>query len=132
MATNTFKAVNVTGHIGAVDMAELLDELAERPLALFREALVAVKEEASGFPSIKIGGLGHIGSGGALAAQGEELVVNLGVDFNVKTNGAGTGRMFKGGEPSFRLKIGTELEVPIVPLGIVTIEFGRFSDVTGM
>jgi hypothetical protein len=66
LSANAFKAVNVTGHIGAVNMAELLDELAERTLSLFREALIAVKKEASGFPSIEIGGLGHIGSGSAL------------------------------------------------------------------
>ncbi len=46
LATNAFKAVNVAGHIGAVDMAELLDELAERTLTLFRESLIAVKKEA--------------------------------------------------------------------------------------
>ena len=78
-----------------MDMAKLLDELAERTLALFRESLIAVKKEASCFPSIKVGCLGHIGSGSALATESEELVVNFGVYFDIKTGSTRTGRVFK-------------------------------------
>ncbi len=113
-------------------MAELLDELAERTLALFRESLVAVKKEASGFPSIKIGGLGRIGSGSALATEDEELVVNFGVYFDIKTGSTRTGRVFKRRQPSLCFEIGAELQIPIVPLGVVAVELGRFGDVTGM
>jgi hypothetical protein len=64
-------------------------------LALFRETLVAIEETASGFPSIKVGGLGYVSSGRALSAEGEEFVVYLLVDFKVEANGTGTSRVFK-------------------------------------
>ncbi len=132
LSANALKAVNVTGHIGAVNMAELLDELAKRTLALFRESLIGVKKEASGFPSIEIGGLGHISSGSALATEGEELVINFGIDFDIKPGSTRTSRVFKRRQPSLCFEIGAELQIPIVPLGVVAVEFGRFIDVTGM
>ncbi len=95
LATNSFKAVNVTGHISAMNMAKLLDELAKRTLALFGKTFIAVKKESCGFPTIEIGCLGHIGSGCALATEGEELVVNFGVYFDIKTGSTRTGRVFK-------------------------------------
>ncbi len=82
--------------------------------------------------AFKIGCLGHIGSGSALATECEELMVNLGVDFDIKTDSTRTGRVLKRGQPSLGFEIGAELQVPIVPLGILSVKFGRFSDVTGM
>ena len=51
-ATDFLESIDMTGDVGAVDMTEIIDEVAEGFLALLRKAFIAVEEVAGSLPAI--------------------------------------------------------------------------------
>ena len=49
-------------------------------------------------------------------------MINFGIDFDIKPGSTRTGRVFKRRQPSLCFEVGAELQIPIVPLGIVAVE----------
>ncbi len=67
-ATDFLKPVDMTGDVGAVDMSEIVNEVSERFLTLFRETFLSIEKIASRLPSIGEGSFGNVGSGGTFPA----------------------------------------------------------------
>jgi hypothetical protein len=70
-ATNFLEPINVTGDVGAIDVAEAVNQVSEGFFTLLRKTFILVEEVASSLPSIGQSCFGCVGSGCTFAAEGK-------------------------------------------------------------
>ncbi len=103
-------------------------------LHLLRGAfVVSFFECLAGTVFIKFSGHPYVGDGCAIPAFRVELLVDFLIDVSVKSwcwfeSSARSNRVVKSREPTFGLKVGSEELMPFGPLGIHSLESGKFSD----
>ncbi len=128
-STNSFEFVNMTGHISPVGVSDGFDEGFKGLFTLFRKSFVSFNQVSSCFSSVRGSCFRNVSSCCTLAAQCQQLVVNLFVYFCVEACCSWTVFVVEGCKSAFNFKVSPQLQVEIVPLCVQAVRLSGLCDV---